>query len=88
MCMSRKLVEALWVRGQCVIVVQWQLLLKQRSWIDTLVIGHEPLQVIRCTARMAPRDRVMCRLPWYTRDCARETRAGCPTLHCARRQVF
>jgi len=31
MCMSRKLVEALWIRGQRVLVVQRKLLLKQCS---------------------------------------------------------
>jgi hypothetical protein len=31
MCMSRKLVEALRIRGECVIVVQRKLLLEQRS---------------------------------------------------------
>jgi hypothetical protein len=45
------------------------------------------MQAIRCTARMTPRAWAVHSWPLYAGDRARETRAGCPTLHRTRAQL-
>lgn len=81
MCMSRELIESIRIGRQGVVVVQRQLLLKERAYIDTSTLSHEPLQAIRCTARMTRRARAMQRLSSRWNDGARETKPGCPTSH-------
>lgn len=88
MCMSRELIEVFRIRRERVVVVQRGLRLQQCSWIDTLAMGHELLQVMKCTARMRPLAWAMHRLSSYTDDRARETKAGCPTLHDTQNRRF
>ena len=45
------------------------------------------MQAIRCTARMTPRAWAVHSWTLYAGDRARETRAGCPTLHRTRAQL-